>query len=99
MSCSFCDGKHCNRTCSKEKYHPNQYNITQTFVKVSGLKPGGKYVFKVYPKNSLNKKYAKEKWNFTETVCDVKAPGKSSMECDIQKSRFNRFNNSASSGT
>ena len=98
IRCSFCDGKHCNGTCSEEKYHPGQYNITQTFVKISDLKPGGSYVFKVYPKDSLNKKYAKEKWNFTKIKCNViMAPGKSSMECDIQKSRFNRFNNNSAS--
>ena len=82
----ICYGKHCNRTCSAEKYNPGQYNITQTFVEVSNLKPGGRYVFKVCPKVSLKKKYTKEKWNFNKTACDViMAPGKSSMKCDIFK--------------
>ena len=86
IRCSFCDGKHCNGTCSEEKYHPGQYNITQTFVKISDLKPGGRYVFEVHPNNSLSKKYAKGKWNFTKNVCAViMAPGKSSMKCDIFK--------------
>ena len=56
IRCSFCDGKHCNGTCSEEKYHPGQYNITQTFVKISDLKLGGRYVFKVYPKKNMPKK-------------------------------------------
>ena len=84
ITCSFCDGKHCDGVCNEEKYNPGQYNITQTFVNVSDLKPGRRYVFKVHAKNSLSKKYGKEKWNFTKTVCDI-APGKSPIKRDFFK--------------
>ena len=67
IKCYLCTDNACNETCNNVKYTPRQNNLTQTFVKVSNLQPGSKYVFRVYPKNSLNQVVGREKWNFTQS--------------------------------
>ena len=56
--------------------------MTRTSVVVSNLKPGFKYVFRVYPKNSVNEQVVKEKWNFTAMeYFAVKTIGKMMFAC------------------
>ena len=64
VECYSCEKSVCNRPCFGAKYDPRKHNLTRTSVVVSNLKPGFKYVFRVYPKNSVNEQVVKEKWNF-----------------------------------
>ena len=67
IQCFVCDGEsHCNRTrCKDLKYDPaGPYNITKTYVRVSGVDVGSTYVFRIYPKYSLTERLA---YNSTES--------------------------------
>jgi hypothetical protein len=71
VECFSCNQKTCNKSCTNERYHPGMQDLNQTSVVVSNLKPLECYMFRIYPRNSLNNVVPKEKWNFLETsrVC------------------------------
>ena len=65
--CYTCIDSVCNKSCEDLTYIPNQYNVTRTSVRVSGLVPGQSYKFRIFPKNNLNYRIPKEDWNFIES--------------------------------
>ena len=82
VECYSCEKSVCNRPYFGAKYDPRKHNLTRTSVVVSNLKPGFKYVFRVYPKNSVNEQVVKEKWNFTAMeYFAVKTIGKMMFAC------------------
>ena len=82
VECYSCEKSVCNRPCFGAKYDPRKHNLTRTSVVVSNLKPGFKYVFRIYPKNSVNGQVIKEKWNCTAMeYFAVKTIGKMMHAC------------------
>jgi hypothetical protein len=68
VECFLCEEKICSSPCSTNvMFNPPNDDLHSTFVVVTKLQPGRTYVFRVYPKNSLNKRIPKDKWNFLET--------------------------------
>ncbi|CAB4026082.1 ephrin type-B receptor 1 isoform X4, partial [Paramuricea clavata] len=65
--CYICIESVCNKSCEDLTYIPNQYNVTRTSVRVSGLVSGQSYKFRIFPKNKLNYRIPKEDWNFIES--------------------------------
>ncbi|XP_028394325.1 ephrin type-A receptor 2-like isoform X3 [Dendronephthya gigantea] len=61
VRCYECNQSICQTSCMNETYEPGQNNLTETKVVVSNLTIGGKYVFRVYAKNSS------KKWKYVET--------------------------------
>ena len=55
----------CNTSCINEIYHPRPKTLNQTRVTVSNLTVGKKYIFRVYPTNSLN--VSEGEWRYNET--------------------------------
>ena len=55
----------CNTSCINEIYHPRAKKLNQTRVTVSNLTVGKKYIFRVYPTNSLN--VSEGEWRYNET--------------------------------
>jgi hypothetical protein len=64
--CYICIESVC-KSCEDLTYIPNQYNVTRTSVRVSGLVPGQSYKFRIFPKNNLNYRIQKKDWNFIES--------------------------------
>ena len=50
-----------------EVYHPQGKELIQTEVTVSNLTTGERYVFRVYPINSLNDQVSEDQWHYNET--------------------------------
>ncbi len=71
VECFSCSQNMCNKSCNNERYHPGLQDLNETSVVVSNLKDLGCFIFRIYPRNSLNHVVLKEKWNFLETsrVC------------------------------
>ncbi|XP_028393591.1 proto-oncogene tyrosine-protein kinase receptor Ret-like [Dendronephthya gigantea] len=68
VRCYKCNQSICNKTsCMNETYEPGQNNLIETKVIVSNLTIGGKYVFRVYAKNSLNDNVPQKEWKYVET--------------------------------
>ncbi|CAB4014881.1 ephrin type-A receptor 5 isoform X5, partial [Paramuricea clavata] len=68
VECFLCEEKICKSPCSTNvMFIPSNDDLHSTFVVVTKLQPGRTYVFRVYPKNILNKRIPKDKWNFLET--------------------------------
>ena len=58
----------CSTTpCINEIYHPRAKKLTQTRVTVSNLTVGERYIFRVYPINSLNDQVSEDEWSYNET--------------------------------
>ncbi len=66
IQCNICVESVCNKSCTDLLYDPSQYNVTRTWVRVSGLVDGPTYQFRVFPKNSLNRVVPRERWTFAE---------------------------------
>ncbi|XP_028394329.1 ephrin type-B receptor 3-like [Dendronephthya gigantea] len=66
VKCVLCN-EICNETCKNVVFNPRSYNLSDTLVAVTGLQPDKKYIFRVFPKNSLNEQISRDKWNFKET--------------------------------
>jgi hypothetical protein len=67
FSCEDKEGKICNLTCGSIIFSPGNENLNTTSVVVTNLQPDKNYIFRVYPKNSLNERIPRDKWNFLET--------------------------------
>ena len=77
-----------------EIYHPRAKALTQTEVAVSNLTVGGKYIFRVYPINSLNGQVPEDQWYYNETYPVQVTPGKNLQQIIVshsaEKSMFNQ---------
>ena len=67
VECFLCKEKICSPTCENVIFSPGNKNIKTTFVVVTKLTTGKTYLFRVYPKNSLNKYILKNQWKYMET--------------------------------
>ncbi len=67
IQCNICVESVCSKNCADLLYTPGRYNITRTWVRVSGLVNGQTYQFRVFPKNSLNRVLPRERWTFAES--------------------------------
>ena len=67
FSCEDEEDKICKLTCGSVTFSPGKENLNITSVFVTNLQPGKGYIFRVYPKNSLNKRIPRDQWNFLET--------------------------------
>ncbi len=74
FSCKDKEDKICNLTCGSVTFNPGKENLNTTSVFVTNLQPGKKYIFRVYPKNGLNERIPRDKWNFSETEKFVQKP-------------------------
>ena len=84
----------CNTSCMNEIYHPRAKALTQTEVAVSNLTVGGRYVFRVYPINSLNGQVPGDQWYYSETYPVQVPSGKNLQQIIVnhsaEKSMFNQ---------
>ena len=65
IQCNICVESVCNKSCTDLSYDPSQYNITRTWVRVSGLVNNDQiYQFRIFPKNSLNRVVPRDRWTF-----------------------------------
>ena len=63
VECYICENVSlCERNCNP----PGSNNLTQTYFVFSNVEAGQTYLFKIYPKNSLNDKIDKSRWNSTQ---------------------------------
>lgn len=77
IECYICYNKSiCNTSCKNERYHPKAKELNQTEVTVSNLTAGERYVFRVYPLNSLNVQVSEDQWYYNETDPVVVISGK-----------------------
>lgn len=68
VKCVLCnDIKICNQTCKNVIFNPRSHNLSDPLLVVTGLQSDETYVFRVFPKNSLNERISKDKWYFKET--------------------------------
>jgi hypothetical protein len=67
FSCKNKNRKICELSCKNVVFNPGQKNLVSTSVVVTNLQPGESYIFRVYPKNSLNDVIPKEEWKFSDT--------------------------------
>ena len=70
VECFLCKDKNaktCELSCKNATFNPGQKDLVSTSVVVTKLQPGESYIFRVYPKNSLNDMIPKEDWKFLET--------------------------------
>ena len=67
VECFSCEKMKCNTSCREEQYDPGQNDLNQTTIVVSNLDSFGCYIFRIYPRNTLNNVIPKEKWKFYET--------------------------------
>ena len=68
VECYICYNQSiCNTSCMNEVYHPQGEEVIQTEVTVSNLTTGERYVFRVYPINSLNDQGSEDQWLYNET--------------------------------
>ena len=71
VECFLCKDKNvkttCNISCKNVAFSPGQKDLVVTSVMVTKLQPGQSYIFRVYPRNSLNDMIPKRDWKFYET--------------------------------
>ena len=67
IGCFLCKKNICNLTCGDVMIKPGRENIGATSVVIMKLQPDKSYQFRVYPKNSLNKKISENQWKYMET--------------------------------
>ena len=70
VECFLCKDKNaktCKFPCEDVAFNPGQKDLTSISVVVTKLQPGKSYIFRVYPKNSLNDMIPKDDWKFLRT--------------------------------